>query len=90
MNCKQGDLAIIVRSYAGNEGKIIRCIRLHDSETRDLDGGRVVPNGPRWVMDQVLPGTRGRMYTIADAQLRPIRYDAEDELCERSLQGTLR
>lgn len=25
MNCKQGDLAFIVKSSAGNEGKIVRC-----------------------------------------------------------------
>src|SRR5574337_462291 len=28
LNCKQGDLAVIVRSYAGNEGKVVRCPRL--------------------------------------------------------------
>lgn len=25
MNCKQGDLAFIVKSISGNEGKIVRC-----------------------------------------------------------------
>jgi len=24
MNCKQGDLAIVVRSYTGDEGKVVR------------------------------------------------------------------
>lgn len=27
MNCKEGDLAMIVKSKAGNEGKIVRCIQ---------------------------------------------------------------
>jgi len=26
MNCKQGDLAIVIRSVRGNEGKIVRCV----------------------------------------------------------------
>ena len=27
MNCKQGDVAIVVWSACGNEGKIVRCVR---------------------------------------------------------------
>jgi len=27
MNCQQGDVAIVVRSKAGNEGKIVTCLR---------------------------------------------------------------
>lgn len=26
MNCKQGDMAIIIRSQAGNEGKVVTCM----------------------------------------------------------------
>lgn len=26
MNCQKGDLAIIIKSYAGNEGKVVTCL----------------------------------------------------------------
>ena len=38
MNCKQGDIAIVVKSFAGHEGKIVRCIRLaEETEWIDLE-----------------------------------------------------
>ena len=40
LNCKQGDLAIVIRSHAGNEGKIVTCVRL----TTD------VPHGMMWIV----------------------------------------
>jgi hypothetical protein len=76
MNCKQGDLAIIVRSVAGNEGKIVRCLRL---VPWGHDGGRKF-EGPRWIVDRPLPASRGLPITsVADFSMRPIRgVEGED------------
>jgi hypothetical protein len=82
MNCRKGDLAVIVRSYAGNEGKIVRCVRLHASQTHDLSGLPFgLSLGPRWVVDRPLPDAFGRpVFAVADACLRPIRdQPGEDE-----------
>ncbi len=80
MNCKPGDLAVVVKSAAGNEGKIVRCIRLL---------GRGVTVGPLgdtfadwiWEIDSQLPDWSGGMgRDIHDSALRPIREnDGEDE-----------
>lgn len=81
MNCKPGDLAIIVRSLAGNEGKIVRCLEgVWSIET--------MPWGDRasfmWRTDTVLKSWSGSFDCwIADRQLRPIRDpgdDAKDEM----------
>lgn len=80
LNCRQGDLAIIVKSYAGNEGKIVRCLS-------PWNGGFIMPNGDvifadGWVIDLLLPVRHG-IYArrIQDSQLRPLRdSDGEDEM----------
>jgi hypothetical protein len=43
MNCKPGDLAIIVKSLAGNEGKIVRCVRLRGMKPCSTPDGLVTP-----------------------------------------------
>ena len=74
MNCKQGDLAVILRSAAGNEGKIVRCVR---SFIGSGEWGR----GPRWVTDPPVPGTQRKCAYPLDAVMRPIRdSDGEDEI----------
>ena len=83
MNCKPGDLAILVRSDSGNAGKIVRCVRLHPNTGLDADGrslGRVSLH-PRWVIDPPLPnGAWGLIFTAPDVYLRPIRdSDGTDE-----------
>lgn len=84
MNCKQGDLAIIVRSYSGNEGKIVRCIKIRETNCSSLlpDGSFSSPD-VWWEIDQTLPSWNGLPGDdIADSQLRPIRDpgdDAQDE-----------
>jgi hypothetical protein len=90
MNCKPGDLAVVVRSKAPwLLGRVVTCVRLHDSQTHDLDGVPVGgATGPRWVIDPPLD-TRMRLsgrhlllYTLADKSLRPLRNpgdDAQDE-----------
>ena len=81
MNCKQGDLAVIVRSYAGNEGKIVQCLRFVPNWIRiGADGWECC--GPAWEVDRTLPKMTGwRSNIIADSQLRPLRdNDGEDEM----------
>lgn len=78
MNCKQGDLAVIVRSASGNEGKIVRCVKFAGVV-------RFYPYGkyPSWEVDPPVPSIfTGTTDCIPDAELRPIRdpgADAKDE-----------
>ena len=84
MNCKPGDLALIVRSKAGNEGRLVECLELvgvvYDRfgmlacnglvcwRVRALDGRPIKWDG----------GYVGEF--VADARMRPIRdNDGEDE-----------
>lgn len=72
MNCKEGDLAIIVSSEAGNEGKIVRCIRFI-GKVHGWDGS------DRWKIDQELVGVfGGRTMTCRDSRMRPLRNPGED------------
>jgi len=81
MNCKPGDLAIVVKSWAGNEGKIVRCIKL-DTERSFFDNvgpDGVTPPEPIWIIDIHLRGCDGSFSNyIADSQLRPIRDPGDD------------
>jgi hypothetical protein len=82
MNCKPGDLAVFVRSDAGNEGRIIECVRLA-TRTELIRGGFITRFGPVWVTREPLIATSGIYLPFAiDAYLRPIRDpgdDAQDE-----------
>ena len=88
MNCKPGDLAVYVRSSAGNEGRIVEVVRPL--------GINPVWGGHRWVARDTsnffwlvrsqgtpLRDTVGRFFDecpAADSYLRPIRPgDLEDE-----------
>lgn len=83
MNCKQGDLAIVVRSEAGNEGKIVRCLELMITDTViDLNGRpHWYANGvsPIWKVDRPMNfakvgnGEISQAMFCADEVLRPIR-----------------
>jgi hypothetical protein len=83
LNCKQGDLAVIVRSFAGNEGKIVTCIRLATMAERAYArfDNALLP-GEAWVIDRVVLSANGMRVPLAyDAQLRPLRdSEGEDEV----------
>lgn len=75
MNCKPGDLAIVVRSRGGvNLGRIVKCVRpvkywFIDSFEREC-----------WITEPMLTNVEGKMVPCPDACLRPIRPgDLEDE-----------
>lgn len=82
MNCKQGDLAIIVRAYnPENLGKIVTCIRLIQPRNwREPNGS--ISEEPTWEIDIPLRGFSGNASPlICDFQLRPIRdNDGKDEM----------
>lgn len=86
MNCRQGDLAVIVRSEAGNAGKIVRCIRLIGlEEWFGLNGNLILDY--TWEIDRPLKGWAGdESPKIRDGLLRPIRPqpdDAVDEMVQK-------
>ncbi len=76
LNCRPGDLAVIVKSRAGNEGKVVTCLRL-------IPGGpEWIEPGPRWEIDRDVDSVMGYLVrSIADVCLRPLRDDeGEDEM----------
>lgn len=72
MNCKPGDLAVIVRSAAGNEGRIVQCL--------DFVGVGDGYYDDSWLIDREIAGTFEPLRFISDSKLRPLRdNDGEDE-----------
>jgi hypothetical protein len=77
MNCKQGDLAIIVASCKENLGLIVLCIRPTENLWRSRDG--TIDDCPGWVIDRdVVDWMGGKDNHIEDACLRPIRNPGDD------------
>ena len=73
MNCKPGDMAILVHSGAGNEGKIFTVIRL--ASEHDLTEWRFIQQyGPVWWIDRFIPTSdlKTKKPFAVDAWLRPI------------------
>lgn len=85
MNCKQGDLAIVVRSCAGNEGKIVRCLEwIGCAPEDDLMDSKYVDC---WRTDVGLKTAWGLVvYYAKDSWLRPIRGDLLDNETERETE----
>lgn len=58
MNCKQGDMALIIRSQAGNEGKVVTCLEYIKGPvlyTAQLNGKQVTLSllpGDWWRIDR--------------------------------------
>ena len=85
LNCKVGDLAIVVRSKAGNKGKVVRCIELVTGFGYVL--GRPIDSrlGALWKVDSPMRFTDGYGNFVgeeriaADSNLRPIRPLDEPE-----------
>lgn len=77
LNCKAGDLAVIVRSFAGNEGSIVRCV-----EYVGVRSFKIVGKKPSWKIDRKIKNMSGGMNDIVcDEFLKPLRdNDDEDEM----------
>ena len=75
MNCKPGDLAVIVRSMAGNEGLIVEVIE-HSELSPEYDWLIRAPRAIRWAFGDISDIGHAK-----DSCLRPIRdNDGEDEM----------
>lgn len=73
LNCKPGDLAVVMRSFQGNEGRIVRCIRL--VQVRWERGEEC----PTWEIYPPLQNVVHHARTFCpDFQLRPIRDPGDD------------
>ena len=74
LNCKQGDLAIIVSSTCGNEGKIVRCLELlYMDRVTDTDGNTWrFANGPRWVWSIDRSINFGNGFDVVQIEAAPI------------------
>jgi hypothetical protein len=91
MNCKQGDLAIVVRSTVGNEGKIVSCVKLFGYLPSCPHNGVHWANGIDTDYLEIDPPVIGRHNATGelspcsffpDAHLRPLRGDLLDEETE--------
>lgn len=82
MNCKPGDLAVIVRcDNPINLGRIVRCESFNGAENLRGPDGRVYRGA--WRICPALPSWDGAITTVhaPDEFLRPIRdQDGEDEI----------
>lgn len=82
MNCKPGDLAVIVKSSCGNEGVIVTCLRLAKELFSVIDpSGSIEFNAATWEVDRDIRDWTGRVGRyVPDSILRPIRdNDGQDE-----------
>ena len=79
LNCKPGDLAVVVRSTAGNEGKFCTVLRLATASERYQ--AQFLSGEPMWVTDVQFMSTWGDFCALMfDAYLSPIHdNDGEDE-----------
>jgi hypothetical protein len=74
LRCKPGDLALIVKSNAGNEGKIVECVRvLPNHKWCRRDGSEF--DGAGWETEPPVRGCLGDVAPVPDAYLRPLRND---------------
>lgn len=80
MNCIPGDIALIIKSLCGNEGKIVQCIKFLGPTHSKL--GNLLNGDDYWLIDTSIPATDGSSSpTARDCWLRPIRpTDAPDEM----------
>ena len=72
MNVQAGDLAILIRSAAGNEGAVFRILEWHPDQKKLLPNGSIVIGV--WLIDRSLMGHNGGMTQhVRDENVRPIR-----------------
>lgn len=85
--CKQGDIAICVRSFGANLGKIYQCLELVITDCVPMLDGTVttIVGGmqPMWRVDKPVLWSTGELCMYhKDAYLRPLRGDLNDETIE--------
>lgn len=82
LNCKVGDLAVIVKSTLGQAGKIVRCLEMISPNT-DVGGGSFFKE-PAWRIDRCidLVSTKYGVSSLPfcmDSILRPLRDSDEPD-----------
>jgi len=81
MRCKQGDIAMFVRSKCGNEGKVVSCLRLATPDELSRHGFLADPS--LWVVDvpvRLISKRDGSVHLLPyahDYNLFPIRPEAD-------------
>lgn len=79
LNCKPGDLAIVVHSDAGNHGKIVECLELVP-DFKFKNTNEIIIATPSWRIDRFLRcWDGGQINYIPDSFLRPLPPLSEDE-----------
>lgn len=85
MNCKQGDLALVIGPAArACIGKVVTCVEfLPIGTAMDCPLGEAISQEPAWLTDRILVATSHDygLYnrTIRDRALMPLRPPASDE-----------
>lgn len=82
MNCKPGDLAVVVGGVA-SLGKVLTCLRL--ATQAELEALWFQDDVPVWIVDRTLETLSGRRLSLApDCMLRPIRPGdiTDEEVCD--------
>lgn len=84
MNCKQGDVAYVFKSKAGNYGKVVTCLRLAERK----EHGFIAEAGLVWHVDQLIncirtDGSFVKVPYIRDDALRPLRGDLSGDEIEQ-------
>jgi hypothetical protein len=87
MNCKQDDLAFVIRSKWGNVGKIVRCVKFHPVFKVQYQDGRVERCTNGWEIEPRLSSFGGpeKCRIVGDELLRPIR-DPGDSAIDQIVQ----
>jgi len=82
MNCKKDDLAIIIRSAAGHEGKIVTCLE-YMGKKQGIGPGQKVVEYDIWRIDRALPSWNGVTTDLfPDEFLKPLRDPGDDAVDE--------
>ncbi len=82
MNCKKGDIAIIVRSSSNHEGKIVTCEEFLGQKIVIMPGQKTQTLNI-WRIDRTLPAWNGvEVDQFPDEFLRPIRDHDDDQVDE--------
>jgi hypothetical protein len=78
MNCKQGDLAYVFKSQAGNYGRVVTCLKLHPAGSFNF----IERLGAIWEVDKPMKSVyaNGKLFEtdrfyMADSYLRPLYGD---------------
>jgi len=80
MNCKKGDIAVVVGGKYGNEGRIVQCLRIATKEDFKFYLTEYI-SAPAWIVDVALMGSLFATPIAPDKWLRPLRdNDGQDEM----------